>query len=75
MSLGEIRLERARNPSFAAGGSSRGSEFPAPLGDDGHLELEEGDRVKKRCTRRRFWAGEDDEDFFHLETHVFKVNE
>ena len=24
---------------------------------------------------RRFWEGEDDEAVFHLETHVFTVNE
>ena len=74
-SLGKLRLGLARNRSFPAGGSGRGYELPAPLGDDGRLDLEQWDRVKKCCTRRRFLEGEDDAALPHLETQVFKVNE
>ena len=60
MALRKIRLELARTPEFSEGSPNRGYEFIAPLSADGHIDTETWPEVKKRCTVRRFWEGEDD---------------
>jgi len=57
-----IRLELARNPKFPQGSRNHGYEIVAPLTADGHLDLHAWPKVKDKCTVRRFWQGEDDEN-------------
>lgn len=99
MALKKVRLELARNAEFPEGSFLRGYEFTAPITDDGTLDKEEWQSVRKKCTVRRFWddeedqvgelhhtrrrtwafsyapGDEDDEDFYHLETHALKEGE
>lgn len=63
-----IRLELARNKEYPNGSSLHGYEFVAPIDQNGHLDAEEWRAEKDKCTVRRFWAGEQDEEG-HL-THV-----
>jgi hypothetical protein len=56
-----IRLELARTPAFPEGSRQHGYEFTAPLDAEGHLDVEAWRQGRKRCTVRRFWAGEDDQ--------------
>ena len=62
MALKRIRLELARTKEFPEGNANCGYEFVAPLKADGHLDAEEWKHIKDRCTVRRFWPGEDDEE-------------
>jgi hypothetical protein len=64
----KIRLELARSPGFPDGSRNHGYEFVAPLDDSGHIDVEEWKRHKKRCTVRRFWEGEDDEEGYLVHT-------
>jgi len=61
MSLKRIRLELARTPDHPQGSAAHGYEFIAPLDADGHLDGEEWKAAKDKCTVRRFWRGEPDE--------------
>lgn len=65
MSLMNIRLELARDPEHPSGSDRHGYEFLAPLGDDGHIDLEEYRKRRAECRVWRFWNGEDDE-YGHL---------
>lgn len=58
--LKTIRLELARTKEFPDGNRDRGYEFKAPVGADGHLDTAAWPGVRKQCTVRRFWPGEDD---------------
>jgi hypothetical protein len=62
MALKRIRLELARTKEFPQGNVSCGYEFVAPLKADGHLDPDEWKRSKEKCTVRRFWQGQDDEN-------------
>jgi len=62
MPLRTVRLELARDHDFPEGSAARGYEFVAPLTDDGHLDAEEWRAHKDRCTVRRFWENEGDEN-------------
>lgn len=59
--LKKIRLELARNPKFPEGSRNHGYEIVAPLTGDGHLDVDAWTKAKDKCTVRRFWQGEDDE--------------
>jgi len=61
MSLHKIRLELARDHDFPDGSNTRGYEFTAPLGDDGHIDHDAWKTLRDRCRVHRFWEGEDDE--------------
>ena len=61
MAMRTIRLELARDHDFPEGSGQRGYEFTAPLGADGHIDVEAWRANRRRCEVRRFWAGEDDE--------------
>jgi hypothetical protein len=63
MSLKRIRLELARNPDFPEGSKLHGYEFLAPLLTNGHLNVDawRSGNLRKTCTVRRFWNGEDDQ--------------
>ena len=65
MSLKTIRLELARDKDYPLGSSNHGYEFAAPLGKDGHIDVEAFREAKDDCRVWRFWQGEDDE-FGHL---------
>lgn len=62
MSVRTIRLELARNPDFPEGSINHGYEFKAPLTEDGSLDFDTWQKVRKDCTVHRFWQGEPDED-------------
>ena len=61
MTLKLIRLTLARDHDYPDGSAEHGYEFVAPLGEDGHIDVEEWRKQRARCKVRRFWAGEDDE--------------
>lgn len=61
MALKQIRLELARTADHPDGSHADGYEFVAPLGVDGHIDLEDYKRVSAACSVRRFWQGEDDQ--------------
>lgn len=61
MTLKLIRLTLARDHDFPQGSEVCGYEFVAPLGADGHIDLEEWRKQRERCRVRRFWKGENDE--------------
>ncbi len=61
MILKLIRLTLARDHDYPDGSAERGYEFVAPLGEDGHINVEEWRKHRDRCRVRRFWVGEDDE--------------
>ncbi|HWA51006.1 MAG TPA: hypothetical protein VG742_22245 [Dongiaceae bacterium] len=61
-SLKKVRLELARTKEFPGGNPRCGYEFTAPLGRDGHLDLELYKRQKAACRVRRFWEGEKAEE-------------
>lgn len=56
-----IRLNLARSPEFPEGSARHGYEFVAPLGTDGHIDVEAWKKERQHCRARRFAAGEDDE--------------
>ena len=62
MAIRRIRLELARTKEFPEGNRNCGYEFMAPIKPDGHLDAEEWKRNQEKCTVRRFWQGEDDEE-------------
>jgi hypothetical protein len=62
MSFNLIRLELARSPEFPDGAPNRGYEIKAPLTPDGHLDETVWRDAKEKCTVRRFWQGEPDEE-------------
>lgn len=62
MPLKHVRLELARDHDFPDGSRSRGYEFVAPLTADGHLDADEWRGNKDKCTVRRFWENEGDEN-------------
>ena len=62
MALRRVRLELARDHDFPNGSATRGYEFVAPLSEDGHLDAEEWRGNKDKCTVRRFWENEPDEN-------------
>jgi hypothetical protein len=68
MNFKTIRLELARTKDFPEGSRNRGYEFCAPLDEEGHLDVEEWKRHRKKCTVRRFWEGEDEENGFLVHT-------
>jgi len=59
--LKHIRLLLGRSHEFPNGSEHHGYEFNAPLDDDGHIDAHAWQKVRDRCTVRRFWAGEQDE--------------
>ena len=59
--LKRIRLELARMPGFPDGASDCGYEFVAPLDAEGHLDAEAWKVNRERCSVRRFWRGEAEE--------------
>jgi hypothetical protein len=62
MALRKVGLELARTPDFPEGRQNRGYEFIAPLSEEDHIDVVASPEGKKRCTVRRFWEGEDDQD-------------
>ena len=69
MTLKAIHLELARNKDFPEGSRDHGYDFRAPLSDDGSLDHDAWQSVRKKCTVRRFWNGEADETG-HLVHHA-----
>lgn len=65
-----IRLELARTPEFPEGNRKCGYEFVAPLDEDGKLQVEAWRQHKKKCTVRRFWEDEDDEEGYLIHTRA-----
>lgn len=61
MALRHIRLELARTPDHPDGSIHCGYEFNLPLTGEGRVDLAEWQNHKDKCTVRRFWVGEDDE--------------
>jgi hypothetical protein len=59
--LRTIRLELARDPGFPEGSPEHGYEFVAPLGRDGHIDVETWRKDRAKCKVRRFWRGADDQ--------------
>jgi hypothetical protein len=59
--LKRIRLNLARSKEFAGGSPRHGYEFVAPLGKDGHIDVELWRKHRDHCGVRRFWDGEPDE--------------
>ena len=59
--LKRIRLELARTPDRPDGDHGHGDEFVAPLGADGHIDVDGWHEHRKNCTVRRFEPSQDDE--------------
>jgi hypothetical protein len=59
--LQSVRLELARTPQFPEGSSDCGYEFIAPLDDQGRLDVGAWQKSRARCTVRRFWLDEPEE--------------
>lgn len=59
--LRTIRLELARDPAFPEGSAEHGYEFVAPLGHDGHIDVDTWRKERAKCKVRRFWRGADDQ--------------
>jgi hypothetical protein len=68
MNFPKIRLELARTTEFPEGSRKRGYELVAPLDAEGKLDVEEWKKHRKKCTVRRFWEGEDDENGYLVHT-------
>jgi hypothetical protein len=68
MTFLKVRLELARTPEFPDGSHNHGYDFVVPLDGDGRLDEEEWRRHRKKCTVRRYWAGEDDENGYLIHT-------
>jgi hypothetical protein len=62
MALHLIRLELGRSRDFPDGSRNRGYEIKAPLTPDGRLDEKAWRTVKEKCTVRRFWPDEDDQE-------------
>lgn len=69
MTLKTVRLELARCPEFPEGSSEFGYEILTPLTDDGHIYADGWTANADKCTVRRFWRHEDDENgpLVHIE--------
>lgn len=61
MGLSLVRLELARDADFPEGSRRHGYEFAAPLDADGHIDAVHWKSERQRCTVRRFWGDEPDE--------------
>lgn len=59
-SLKRVRLELARTTGYPEGSSGHGYEFIAPIDDDGHIDSNDWQKLKKFCRVTRF-AGEETE--------------
>ncbi|MCB1590868.1 MAG: hypothetical protein KDI90_00315 [Alphaproteobacteria bacterium] len=59
--LKKIVLELARTQDFPQGSNECGYEIVAPLDDEGHLDTENWQKNKDKCTVRRFWINENDQ--------------
>lgn len=68
MTFLKVRLELARTPEFPEGSRKHGYDFTVPLNAEGHLDVEEWHKHRKKCTVRRFWEGEDDENGYLIHT-------
>lgn len=68
MSFKTIRLELARTTEFPDGSAHHGYEFVLPLDSRGHIDAKAWQDAKDRCTVRRFWGEEDDENGFLVHT-------
>ena len=62
MTFNLIRLELGRSSEFPEGAPNRGYEIKAPLTADGHLDEAAWRSAKDKCTVRRFWQGEPDQN-------------
>ena len=62
MTLRKIRLELARGHDYPEGSSAHGYEFLAPLDSAGNFDAEGWKSSREKCTVRRFWGGEPDEN-------------
>lgn len=62
MTLKKITLELARTDEFPEGSPDCGYEFIAPLNDDGLLDQDEWKSSRDKCSVKRFWKHEDDEN-------------
>lgn len=62
MTLKTVRLELARCPEFPEGSSEFGYEIVTPLTADGHIDADGWAANADKCTVRRFWRREDDEN-------------
>ena len=58
--LKRIRLNLARSKEFPSGSARHGYEFVAPLGPDGHIDVDLWGQHRDHCRVRRFWAGEEE---------------
>jgi hypothetical protein len=56
-----IRLNLARSKEFPEGSARHGYEFAAPLGADGHIDVELWKQHRDHCRVRRFWGEEAEE--------------
>jgi hypothetical protein len=59
--LQSVRLELARTAQFPEGSSDCGYEFIAPLDGQGRLDVAAWQTHRARCTVRRFWLDEPEE--------------
>jgi hypothetical protein len=59
--LQSVRLELARTAQFPDGNSDCGYEFIAPLDNKGRLDPGAWRAHRARCTVRRFWTGQPEE--------------
>jgi hypothetical protein len=62
MALFHVRLELARSKEFPSGSVRHGYEFVAPLDASHHLNSDEWQKNKAKCTVRRFSPGVPDEN-------------
>ena len=67
-SLQAVRLELARTHDFPGGSSDCGYEFIAPLDAKGRLDAEAWRANRARCTVRRFWLDQAEENSELLHT-------
>ena len=77
MTLKTVRLELARCPEFPEGSSEFGYEIVTPLTDDGHIDADGWTANADKCTVRRFWRHEDDENGLLVHTEqgwIFDYN-
>lgn len=62
--LKTIRLELARSKEEPNGSSACGYEFVAPLDAQHHIDVAAWKDLRGRCTARRFWHGEEEQNGF-----------
>ncbi len=68
MSFKTVRLELARTRNHPEGSKEHGYEFVLPLDAAGRIDEEVWRANKEKCTVRRFWLGEDEEQGFLVRT-------